>query len=102
VRPDFVVFTSPSLNDLSCLFDAQEPVLVQAFISKLSIETLDVAVISWLAWSDIFNTDPSLGSPGGEILGEKLRPIINPDTLRIPMVQAHLIQEPRHPLPRDR
>ena len=45
VGPDFVVVLAPIGNALPGLGQAQEPLLVQAFISKLAVETLDVAVL---------------------------------------------------------
>ena len=45
VWPDFDVVLAPIGNALSSLGQAQEPLLVQAFISELAVETLDVAVL---------------------------------------------------------
>ena len=43
--PDFVVVFAPFSNAISGLRQALNPLLIQAFVSELSIETLDVAVL---------------------------------------------------------
>ncbi len=48
VGPDFVVVLAPFSNAISGLRQSLKPMLIQAFVSELSIETLDVAVIKGL------------------------------------------------------
>jgi hypothetical protein len=43
--PDFVVVFAPFSNAISGLRQALKPLLIQAFVSELSIETLDVTVL---------------------------------------------------------
>ena len=43
--PDFVVVFAPFSNAISGLRQALKPLLIQAFVSELSIETLDLAVL---------------------------------------------------------
>jgi hypothetical protein len=45
VGPDFVVVHAPFSNAISGLWQALKPLLIQAFVSELTIETLDVAVL---------------------------------------------------------
>ena len=45
VGPDFVIVLPPIGNALPGLRQAQEPLLVQAFISELAVKALDVAVL---------------------------------------------------------
>jgi len=45
VGPDFVVVLAPFSNAISGLWQALKPLLIQTFVSELSIETLDVAVL---------------------------------------------------------
>ncbi len=45
VEPDFVVVLPPFSNSLSGLGQSQEPLLVQALVPELAVETLDVAVL---------------------------------------------------------
>lgn len=49
VGPDFDVVLPPIGNALPGLWQAQEPLLVQAFISVLAVESLDIAVLHRLA-----------------------------------------------------
>jgi hypothetical protein len=44
MRPAFVVVDSPSLDDFTSFGDRHEHVLVEAFVSKLSVEALAVGV----------------------------------------------------------
>ena len=43
--PDFVVVLAPFRNPVPGLCQALKPLLIQAFVSELSIETLDVTVL---------------------------------------------------------
>jgi len=45
VGPDFVVVFAPFSNAIAGLWQALKPLLIQAFVSELSIETLYVAVL---------------------------------------------------------
>jgi hypothetical protein len=45
VGPDFVVVLAPFSNAISGLWQALKPLFIQTFVSELSIETLDVAVL---------------------------------------------------------
>jgi chromate transporter len=48
VRALAVVFDPPSLNSLSGVREAQEPVLVEAFIPELAVEAFDVRIVMGL------------------------------------------------------
>ncbi len=45
MRSDFVVVLEPFSNEVSGLWQALKPLLIQAFVSELSIETLHVTVL---------------------------------------------------------
>jgi hypothetical protein len=71
MRPHGVVVDPPRLNDLLRFGDAEKPVLVQAFVAKLAVETLDVGVFNRLAWSNEAQRDsvpvgPRVERPSGE------------------------------------
>ena len=45
MRPSCIVLFPPGLDLEPCIGEREEPVLVQALISELAVETLDVAVL---------------------------------------------------------
>ena len=45
MRPDFVVVFAPFSNAIPGLWQALKPLLIQAFVSELTIEALDVTVL---------------------------------------------------------
>jgi hypothetical protein len=45
VGPDFVLVLAPFSNAISGLWQALKPLFIQTFVSELSIETLDIAVL---------------------------------------------------------
>ena len=50
VRPDFVVVCAPLSDVFSGLWQGLKPLLVQALVTKLAIEALDVAVLHGPSW----------------------------------------------------
>ena len=50
VRPDFVVISAPLSDARSGLRQGLKPLLVQALVTKLPIEALDVAVLHGASW----------------------------------------------------
>src|SRR5688572_32013793 len=57
VRSGFVVITPPLADDHSSVCEIVEVVIVQAFVSKLAVEALDVGVLRGLAGSNQFQID---------------------------------------------
>lgn len=45
IRADLVVVLVPDRGRISCLLQCLEPALIEVFILKLSIETLDVTIL---------------------------------------------------------
>lgn len=76
VWPNFVVVPSPRSDDFSGLGQRSEPVLVEAFVTQLAIEALDVVVVRWPArlYQQIFDVMPL--SPGDEGTVGELGPIV--------------------------
>jgi len=52
VRSDFVVVDAPVGDDLACLLQRREPMIVEALVAKLAVEAFDVAVLHRLAGLD--------------------------------------------------
>lgn len=49
VRPTLIVVQSPSLDDLFCICQRSEPVVVEAFIAQRPVERFDEAVVGRFA-----------------------------------------------------
>jgi len=52
VRSDFVIVDAPVGDDLACLLQRREPMIVEALVAKLAVEAFDVAVLHGLARLD--------------------------------------------------
>ena len=52
-----VVVKAPQFDELACLRQADEFVLVEAFITKAAIEALDVDVLRRLSGCDVMQTE---------------------------------------------
>jgi hypothetical protein len=59
-----VVVEAPGFDDVSCLIQRSEQVLVEAFIPVLAIEAFDVGVLHRLAGTDEVQLDAFLVCPG--------------------------------------
>lgn len=58
-----VIIQSPVINDLPGVNNIAEPVLIQAFITKASVKTLNKSVLRWLAGLDKSQLHTMLKSP---------------------------------------
>jgi hypothetical protein len=78
VRPFFVVIPPPSFDLIPGVIQAEEPVLVEAFLPESAVEGLDIGVVGRLArtgkvQSDLIPIGPEIGkqlrfseSPAGD------------------------------------
>src|SRR5688572_2977077 len=101
VRSGFVVITPPLADDHSSVCEIVEVVIVQAFVSKLAVEALDVGVLRGLAGSNQFQIDTLGISPAIERPAGELRALVGSNRLRQPAELADLGEHPRDILPRD-
>src|SRR5215467_6619118 len=77
-----VVITSPRFNRGPRLSQAQEPVCIQALVTKSSVERLDITVLHRLAGINKAKQDFSLLTPGSHHTTHKFGSMIHPDLLR--------------------
>src|SRR5665213_317731 len=63
VRTTLIVFFPPGMNDLFCIDQRFEPVRIQAFISKGTIERFDESIVGRLAWAREVDLHPVLKRP---------------------------------------
>src|SRR5574343_434880 len=92
VRPHLVVVGPPACDLVARLFQALEPVLVQALVAELAVEALDIGVLRGLAGlvEDVAHSlglRPSHEGPAGE-----LRALVGSDGLRIAPEPGDLVQ----------
>ncbi len=64
------------------MLHAQKPVLVQAFITKATVEALDVGVLHGFPWPDEGKAHRALVGPSIEHLALKFRTVIDRDRAR--------------------
>jgi hypothetical protein len=76
VGPNLVITPPPSLNRLPGFSQAQEPVLVQAFVSHLAVEALDERILDGLSRLDEAQLHASFVGPQVLDLAAELRLIV--------------------------
>ena len=97
-----IVLLAPEADDLSGMSDVFEPVLVQAFVTQLTIEAFNVAVLHGLAGVyeyviDLLGIRPLIHRVAGE-----LRTVVTEDFLRHPVKQDSFVQKASDLLAADR
>jgi hypothetical protein len=101
VRPDLVVVLPPDGDRLPGLGQRLEPMLVQAFVPELAVETLDVAVLHGATRLNQ-NVTYSMGlRPGHECVAGEFGPVVGSHRVRMPAKLGRLIQQPSHILVTD-
>src|SRR6266404_1445526 len=72
VRPNRIVVQAPGFDDLACVSQAEEPVLVETLVAEPAVETLDVGILIRLARLDEVQPDawgvgPCIEGPADEL-----------------------------------
>lgn len=99
--PDFVVVLPPFSNALPGLGQTQEPLLVQALVPKLTIETLGVAVLHRPAWLRQDVPHAVCAGPGHEGTACELRTVVRSNGQRVASEGGRLVEQARHIVARD-
>ncbi len=76
VWPDFVVVPAPLSDARSGLLQGLKPLLVQALVTKLAIETLDVAVLHGPTWLNQDMPHAMCCGPSHEGSARELRTVV--------------------------
>ena len=100
-----VVILLPGVDDHSGMGETAKPVQIQAFITKLAVEALDVGVLGGLAWLDEVQGDAAYAMrvrPCIQHLPGKLRAIVDRDLFRHAMRGDELVEDARDALARQR
>lgn len=93
VRPHCVVIGLPALDLVTRLFEAPEPLLIQALAAEFGAEALDVGVLRELARL-VEDVARSLGLHSGlEGAAGELRPLVGSHGLRVASKPRHLVQQ---------
>ena len=101
VRPDLVVVLAPGGNGRPGLGEGFEPMLIQALVTELAVEALDVAVLHGLAWLDQQVLDAVSLCPAHERPACEFRPVVCAHGLRIAPEQGGLVEQASHILAGD-
>ena len=98
VRPDFVVVCAPLSDAFSGLWQGLKPLLVQALVTKLAIEALDVAVLHGPSWLNQDVAHAMRRCPSHESATGELRAIVCAYSQRITPEGRRLIEQTGHVL----
>ena len=98
VRPDFVVVPAPFSDARSGLWQCLEPLLVQAFVTKLPIEALDIAVLHGASWLNQDMPHTMRCRPCHESATCELRAIVCSYSQRVAPEYCSLVQQTSHVL----
>src|SRR4051794_13768653 len=96
MRPSLVVVQPPRFDLSPRVGQILEPVRVQALIPKASVETLDVTVLYGFAGLDVDQRHSALLGPRNEATAREFRPVVQPESLRLPALRYDPVQYPRH------
>lgn len=81
MRSDRVVLIAPLLDDDLRFLQAEEDLLVEAFVPQFSVEGLAIAVLPWAAGLDVEGSGAEPGEPTADHLGGHLRAIVGTNVL---------------------
>ncbi len=76
MRAQFIEIGSPHFDNSPRLLQADEPVIVQAFISQFSVETLDIGILSGFSRLDQLYPDMMQRGPLIKHLAGEFRSLI--------------------------
>jgi hypothetical protein len=98
VRPHLVLVAAPARDLLPGLVQRLEPLLVQALVSELAVEALDVGVLRGLAGVVDQVLDAAAVGPGHEGAAGELRPLVGTDGPWVASELSHRVEHPCHVL----
>lgn len=95
MRTALVIILSPVINDFPGVNNIAEPVLIEAFIAKASVKTLNKSVLGRLARLDKSQLHAMLKGPLILCAAGKFRPLIGSYRRRIAAKQCNAVQNTR-------
>ncbi len=101
VGTDGIVVHTPGLDDLACVRQAAEPVLVQALVAEAAVETLNVGILIRLAGLDEVQPNAVGVSPRVERSADELGPIVRDQDCRRPARLDESLEDLDDPPPAD-
>lgn len=92
MRLDLVVVLPPDSDRVPGLRQRVEPMLVEAFVPKLAVETFNVAVLHWVARLNQDVANPVSLSPRHEYATGEFGSVVGSHRARMPAKQGRPIQ----------
>ena len=92
VRSMVIVVSSPRGGQYLRFLYTGEDLTVKQFISELTIEAFDIAILPWAARLDQQRLHAQPGEPGSHRPGHELRSVVRADVFRNAMLQHQLCQ----------
>lgn len=92
MRPILIVINPPLVNQLPRMGQVSKQMFVQTFIPKLTVETLDIAILRRFPRLYQFEFNAMLISPLVQRLTGKLRPLISSHSFRIALEGCNTVQ----------
>lgn len=93
MRSELVIVLPPVINDFPGMKNIAEPVFIQAFTLKATVETLNKSVLRWLTWLD--KSQFMLKGPLIERAAGKFRALIGSFCRRIATKERDAVQNTR-------
>src|SRR5579864_5170548 len=90
VRSDLVVVSTPSLAFSARFVEAEEPVHVQTLSAELAVQAFDEGIVRRLTGSAEVERHVVHEGPEVELSADELRPVVEPNRLRIAVAHARL------------
>lgn len=102
VRAVVIVGPQPPRGEALNLFNAGPAVVGQPFAAHRPVEPLNVGVLLWLSWLDVFDLDSPFFGPVLHHSTDVFRPVVATNRLRLSAPGNDLFQRSDHLLTRQR
>lgn len=95
VRAALVIILTPFTDDFHSVNEIAEPVLIQTFKAKSSVQALNKSVLRWLSRLDYAQFNTMLKGLLLQCAAGELRPLVNSYSRRIASKQCNAVQKTR-------
>ena len=91
-----VVIVTPAFDSFPCARQAEEPVGVEAFVTKSAIERFDVAILHRPTRFDVAQQHSMLFAPSAQGTRDELRAVVDVDLFRKAARECELLEDADH------
>ena len=91
MRSDLIVVSTPSLAFSGRFVEGHEPVRIEALGAELTVQALNEGVVGRFARSAVVERDVVDEGPEVELFADELRPVVEPNGLRISCPISYII-----------